>query len=356
MTTLHITNGDGAAGIIKASPLKGDILPWRDTMHDGPFPAGLSIEKASALRAEYLSEQGLDEDEVRRGFELRDAHLKGAGKYEEVILWYEHDLLDQLQILQLLHWFNSVERGTTKLSMVCINQFEGITPFRGLGQLSPEQMATLHPARRLVTNEQLNLSAKGWAAFRNPNPQILAAFINSDLSALPFLKKALERHLEEYPSLKNGLSKTQNKILKYVRDGTLKPGDTKEDQTEKASRGPVESFKACLESETVFFQGDWSHFNEISRLCNGPKPLIKCGAGVKFNHPLNLPESLDEFRSQELTLTDLGKMVYANKADAVQILEIDQWFGGVHFRYDRPIWRWDSVANKLVQTSPGHQS
>ncbi len=341
MTTLHITNGDGAAAILKASSVKGDILPWRDTMHDGPFPQGLSLEKASALRAEYLSRQGLDEEEVRRGFELRDAHLKGAGKYEEVILWYEHDLLDQLQILQLLHWFNSVDRGKTKLSMVCINQFQGIIPFLGLGQLSPDQLATLHPERETVSNEQLNLAAKGWAAFRNPNPQILAAFINSDLSALPFLKKALERHLEEYPSLRNGLNKTQNKILKFVNEGT---------------RDPVENFKACLESETVFFQGDWSHFNEISRLCNGPKPLIKCYEGQKFNHPLDLPESLDEFRSQKLSLTERGEMVLENKTDAVELLEIDQWFGGVHLQYNSPIWRWDSEANKLVQTAPGHRS
>lgn len=341
MTTLHITNGDNAAGIIKASPVKGDILPWRDTMHDGPFPEGLSLEKASALRAEYLSREGLNEDEVRRGFELRDAHLKGAGKYEEIILWYEHDLLDQLQILQLLHWFNSVEKATTKLSMVCINQFNGITPFRGLGQLTPEQITTLHPERKTISNEQLTLAAKGWAAFRNPNPQILAAFINSDLSALPFLKKALKRHLEEYPSLQNGLNKTQNKILNFINEG---------------AKDPVENFKACLISETVFFQGDWSHFNEISRLCNGAKPIVKCSTGQKFNHPLDLPEKLDEFRSQKLSLTELGEKVYENKADAVELLEIDQWFGGVHLRYERPIWRWDSEASKLVQTRPGHQS
>lgn len=34
---LHITNGDCAAEIIKASSLGGDVLPWRDPMHHVPL-------------------------------------------------------------------------------------------------------------------------------------------------------------------------------------------------------------------------------------------------------------------------------------------------------------------------------
>ena len=38
---LFITNGDFAAGRIAASGLTGEILPWRDVLHEGPVPAGL---------------------------------------------------------------------------------------------------------------------------------------------------------------------------------------------------------------------------------------------------------------------------------------------------------------------------
>ena len=99
---LHITNGDGAAGLLKASGLEGDVLAWRDPMHHGPFPAEPDLKALSALRGRYLAGPDLPEQDVVRDFELRNEHLKSASRYEEVVLWFEHDLLDQLQILQIL--------------------------------------------------------------------------------------------------------------------------------------------------------------------------------------------------------------------------------------------------------------
>ena len=52
---LNITNGDGAAGVIRASAVAGDILPWQDLMFEGPFPAGLDLEATSQQRADYLA-------------------------------------------------------------------------------------------------------------------------------------------------------------------------------------------------------------------------------------------------------------------------------------------------------------
>ncbi len=48
----------------------------------------------------------------------------------------------QLQLLQLLDWFSAAELGDTRLELICIDRFEGIEPFRGIGQLTPEQMAS----------------------------------------------------------------------------------------------------------------------------------------------------------------------------------------------------------------------
>ena len=52
---LHITNGDVAADILKASALNGDVLPWRDPMQYGPFPASLDLDAVSRVRAEFLA-------------------------------------------------------------------------------------------------------------------------------------------------------------------------------------------------------------------------------------------------------------------------------------------------------------
>ena len=44
-TALHVTNGDLVAGRIAESGLSGDVLPWRDALHEGPVPAGLSLDE-----------------------------------------------------------------------------------------------------------------------------------------------------------------------------------------------------------------------------------------------------------------------------------------------------------------------
>ena len=82
-TTLHVTNGDSTV-----EKLGLDALPWRDALHEGPV-----VKDGRARRAEFL---GVDEAE----FERRDRRLdEHEGDY---VLWFEADLYDQLQIVEIL--------------------------------------------------------------------------------------------------------------------------------------------------------------------------------------------------------------------------------------------------------------
>ena len=81
---LHITNGDCAAERIRAAGVEGTILPWRDVLHEGPVPAGLPLERLSAVRADFLASGGAGAaDEVRRSFAERDRILT-ASRGEEL--------------------------------------------------------------------------------------------------------------------------------------------------------------------------------------------------------------------------------------------------------------------------------
>lgn len=333
---LNITNGDGAGNLLKVSDIQGEVLPWQDTMQSGPFPSGLSLEEHSKLRAQFFSGPNMPLSEVEKDFQARDEKLKSFKHFDEVILWFEHDVLDQLQILQILNFFAAQELESTKLSLICINQFEGIEPFRGLGQLTPEQIATLLPLKSEVTPLQLQTAQSGWQAFCSSDPTDLEKLIHSDISSLPFLKAALKRHLEEFPSIKNGLNKTQNKILELVSQGVTKPG---------------QNFHEFMNSETVFFMGDWTHFREISRLCNGEQPLLNCEPNGKFKSPPDDEIEMNEFKAQELSLTELGHQVMVEKKDGVGIVDLNQWLGGVHLMQGKPFWRWDTDKEKLIKAS-----
>lgn len=331
---LHITNGDGAANILKASTVQGDVLPWRDPMHHGPFPANLDLDDIGKVRAEYLAGSTLDVNEVLREFQQRNDHLRTAGQYNEVVLWFEHDLLDQLQILELLDWFSNADLRNTALSLICINSFPGIPNFRGIGELSGEQMASLLPGRASVTQEQLLLARSAWAAFRADDPTRLQELLATDLSALPYLKPALQRHLQEYPWTSDGLTRTERQILTLVSSGVDQPGKV---------------FVENMTLENAFYIGDWPTYRIIESLCNTQPPLLSCKPHDNFVYPPDEHLTPEAFKQQRLSVTDTGRDVLSGKHTARQHIARDFWLGGVHLKSDKSLWLWNESTSRLVQ-------
>src|SRR5512146_792572 len=101
---LHVTNGDAAAEAIAGTGLAGDLLVWRDVLHEGPVPAGASPTELREIRAGFLARCGWTErGTALADFAARDARLAAAfAAGEEVALWFEEDLFDQLQLIQVL--------------------------------------------------------------------------------------------------------------------------------------------------------------------------------------------------------------------------------------------------------------
>lgn len=207
---LHITNGDAAAERIHQTNIPGAILPWRDVLHEGPVPARLTLDELREVRARFIAEQGWGGfDEVLRGFADRDQVLAQWRAHTEVVLWFEHDLYDQLQLIQVLDWFAQKEEqqpvGVTQLGLVCVGEY--------LVTLAAEQLSALYRNRRPVSVTELRLGRQAWSAFRSPDPQQIAAFLQEDLAALPFLEGALRRHLQQFSSVWNGLSRNRGASL-----------------------------------------------------------------------------------------------------------------------------------------------
>jgi len=96
---LNITNGDCAIEIMKKANIPGVFLPWRDILHDGPVPGELSLEELSIIRADFIISRGWGEAKrIKQDFIDRDNTLRSIDNYKKIILWFEHDLYDQLQI------------------------------------------------------------------------------------------------------------------------------------------------------------------------------------------------------------------------------------------------------------------
>ena len=213
MAILHISNGGSTAGTLKASNIPGAHLVWDVALVTGPTPLGLSDEAWIGVRADHLAAAYGGEPLYLRN-ELAELTLGLAGSlsYDEVVLWFEHDLFCQVNLLPLLSWFAS-HKGTTRLSLVCIDRFPGRKNFRGLGELSAGELESLFPSRCAVTGQMLALGAAAWTAYRSPSPQGIEDLLVGDTTPLPFLKSALLCHLARFPSVENGLGQMENTAL-----------------------------------------------------------------------------------------------------------------------------------------------
>jgi hypothetical protein len=333
---LHITNGDSTAISLRRSGIPGVFLAWRDVLHDGPVPAGLSLRQLSEVRARFLAERGWSSyEDALEEFRARDSILERFRGEREVVLWFEHDLYDQLQLLQILDWLVEQERGKTILSLIAIDSFPEHASFHGLGELTPVQLGSLFPNRRPITTAMLTLAHVAWDAFRSPDPTMIGRLLASDTSALPFLAGALKRHLQEFPSVTSGLSRTERQLLEALTTNSLRP---------------IPLFVAAQRMEEAPFLGDWSFWQYVYDLSKGPTPLVVRQDGGAFVLPLFSSSTARQtaFLEQELVLTEQGRSVLADQEDWMRLHGIDRWLGGVHLSGHEPAWRWDQTQERVV--------
>jgi hypothetical protein len=294
VTILHITNGDCAVAVLERA-VQGEFLPWRDVLHEGPVHAGLPLDALSRRRAAFIAGAGwAGEAEVQASFEERDATLRDAGRHDEVVLWFEHDLYDQLQLAQLLDWF--ALHPHRRLSLVCEAEY--------LGSMTPARAADLFAMRRGVSAGQLRAGAAAWAAFGSANP---FAISTEPREVLPFLGPAMRRLLEEYPWIGDGLSRLERQALEALRDGPLPFAEL--------------FARAHHRREEPVFLGDTVLRWHLDRL------------------------EADGFVQGEYEITEKGKAILEGKGDAWAWPRRPRWLGGYELRDGR--LRWDPAAAAL---------
>lgn len=327
---LHIHNGDATADTAKKTTLPGEHLAWREALVCGPAPGGLPQEEFRRVRARHLSgSYGVNREECEKGLREQDEALARFSDHEEVVLWFEHDLFCQVQLIYLLDWFAQRELGDTKLSLINIGEFPGIENFRGLGQLNDEQLASLFPQRQEVSTAQLHLGAKAWEAYSSPDAAGLITLLESDLSAIPFLKQALTKHLQRFPSTGNGLGRIENVGLALIAKGY---------------RSFKSLFPAFARYESAYGFGDAQLYFELNRLANASFPVLTVRERVKGASMDSAQMLLSSFE-----ITKFGKAVLKGTEDFVTRNGIDHWLGGVHLEGDEAAWRWEEQADELLE-------
>lgn len=323
LRTLHIRCGDDIRDKLFDAGIEGDYLSFADPAWLGPPPASNAwIAGRAALIAERT---GLPRQKIRA--DLGDAYWRLArapAEYQRIVLWFEHDLYDQAALARVLAGF-ALRKKLPRLELIAIDRFRGIKRFIGLGQLSTAQLATLWPRRKPVSRRQLALGAKTWAALRAPTPGPLQDLLKSSTRDLPFLKGALQRHLQELPWTTDGLSLAERHALAALARGPRSAADVYADAQTKRDPQP--------------FMGDLFFWSVLRDLLEAPRPPIAVSAATRRA----------AWHKRVLRLTPVGKALLAGKLDWQTTGPLERWVGGIAVARGAPTWRWNPRTARIAQ-------
>lgn len=316
---VHVCNGDSTADSLSLADLPGEIRVWADALDQGPV---LPVSDAEhwKLRGEFWSSRGFRDSDGRLA--AYDHGVDEAARAEELILWFEHDLFDQLALIRLLS--RLARRGLpAQLTIVSIDRHPEVPSFLGLGQLKPEQLAELWPRRTTLSRDAIDEAISAWIAVTAPDPRALP-FLAKRIKAMPFLAGALERQLEEFPDPTSGLSRTERQVLAAVARGEATAPALIQATQAIDPRYPI--------TDTVLF---WTLHT-----------LGRCGFIDRAPEGVATPAAL---QAVNVAVTARGREALAGAIDRVHECGIDDWRGGVHLTGKGPVWRWDGAQRKLVE-------
>lgn len=318
---LNVTNGDAVVEVLQAPGVQ--VLPWRDVLHDGPVPA-VPAARLREIRADFLSGEDQSAESLLRDFERRDRLVQEFAD-RDYLLWFEADLYDQLQVIQILVQLRDAGVAPERVRLVSVGEFPGIARFGGLGQLDRDTLLGLLADAATLTQADLDTAAHAWNAFTASNPSGLAEVTKVTSPALRFLGEAFGRLLQEYPWHSDGLSLTQRRLLLAIEDG---------------ASTAAEAFQEAGRRERRPYLGDWSAYAILRDLAGAELPLLTIDGNAHPSDPA--------FRTQNVELTAYGHDVLAG---ATEFEGIDRWIGGVHLTTaeDAPRWRYDERRESLLR-------
>ena len=320
---LHIRCGSDIYNGLREADVPGFFLEVSDPVCQGPLDPKLPTAELRRQRADYIAATYRhvgDAATVLEKLETESLGLAQLDRFSRIILWFEHDLYDQAILVALLARLNSQPALYGRLSIISIDAFPGVARFTGLGQLSADQLASLWGTEQPVSQAQFDTAAMIWQAFVTGDPLRLQESLRETDGALPFVRTAMTRHLQELPWRGLGLGVTEQLALKAMAEGAASPGRV---------------FARLIEDlDPLPYLGDAMFWPLLAGLAEAELPALTA-----------FSDWHDDVR-----LTDFGQGLLAGQVNWLDHNRLDRWVGGLHLTGSTPAFLWDperatSVAN-----------
>lgn len=315
MKTLHILNGDATAGAFADSNILGQtdqaqVAIWRETLSEGPVNAFVPVNELWTIRQKWhnVYDENPQPEKYDQMVVQEFEKLANPTDYDEIYLWFEHDLFCQINLVFLLAKLAQRSLGATKIKQVSVDSFPGEPFFKGIGQLNGAQLATLYLQAEELTQHELDLALKVWQAYAGPEPLEIQKLLDADFGRLRFLKTALILHLQRFPFTENNLNLIEHLLTATLMEGPLPESDL---------------IGRFLQQDRVYGITDLS-VGETIRQLNG---------------------KVWAYTDEGVSLTEAGADIIAGRRT---LNPVERWLGGFYQTGDSP-YRWNRELEKLIE-------
>ncbi|MGD9948831.1 MAG: DUF1835 domain-containing protein [Desulfobulbus sp.] len=260
--TLHITSGDIAGGSLMQSGLPGEVFVWHDVLYDGPRCPGWPDEETLKGRAAFLEEftaGGLNRQHIIETLHNQYHKLMQTAADQHIVLWFDACLFDQSMLAHILTCL--LLHGAEGVELLCVDAFPGIEPYHGLGQMQPDQLASVYGKRQPVTDSQFRFAARVDEAIATQNVGVLTKLSQLTNAPLPWIPAALGRWLQERPDPVTGLGRLEELALRAIWAGCETPSK-------------IFTFVAAADTPPQFW-GDTTLWAKINALAERDPPLVR---------------------------------------------------------------------------------
>jgi hypothetical protein len=324
--TLHIRCGTDVMYKLAVAGFDGDFLCFADPYIQGPVPAEADQHKFIDIRSTFIAgNQWRQKQQAIKDLTSDYAALERAREYQRIAFWFEHDAYDVLVFIKLLHYFCDRSKRPERLEFICVDHYPGVTRFNGIGQLPAESMPLLWQQFSPVKAHHLQFARLCWEAYTSSTPETLSQLVNLDSSPFPEIMPALNRHIQELPWRRDGLSLTERLTLKIL--------------AEQGAQDGAKLFYHWYTThyEPLVFMGDSSYWIVLAQLAEADRPAIE------------LLKHSSKPADWQVSLTDFGQKLLVGQAHWMDYNDYDRWFGGVHNHIKGALWYWDDELNQVVR-------
>ncbi len=252
---LHIHSGDSAAFSARRT-LPGTHRVYADLLMDGPVPPAVDAEWGRARGSVLSPSVGYTPEQVASRIDRQVREIAGdAARADEIILWFDHCLYDQL----ILHFVIArlLPADADRVFLVPCPE-----ACLGFGELPDEAFPVLRAgAARLSAGALRDSRERIWSALMSERVTAVEALAGAEVPEFPDTASAARRLLEQLPDPATGLDRLETEILQVL--------------AEERVSGFVPLFLALQKRERYPFFGDDYVRNALRLMSGGTRPLVK---------------------------------------------------------------------------------